>query len=157
MTPINFRPPPTDPLLFDLCNKFAIFPVNLPLSLDFKTGVQAVKREFNKIKNSYASIGMYFMAVMVMSFPKPISYNFVKFFSQKPTIFATNVYMGNSPFYIGGYKSRKCTTFVPVMLDATGGFAIVSHSDTLWVTFSCDIARCQDGKQIIKLFEGNLD
>jgi hypothetical protein len=75
----------------------------------------------------------------------------------KTSVLCTNVNGPRVPYRVGGIDSIKATTFMPNLADIPGGFAMVSHVDRIWISFSGDIQRCPDAKEIIKLLEQTLD
>jgi hypothetical protein len=54
---------------------------------------------------------------------------------------------------MAGVDSIKVTTFMPNLCDIAGGFGMVSHRDIIWVSFNSDRNRCDDAREIIKIFE----
>ncbi len=46
---------------------------------------------------------------------------------------------------------------MPNLCDIPGGFAIVSHRETIWVSFTSDVNRFGESKEIIRIFEQTLD
>ena len=58
---------------------------------------------------------------------------------------------------IGGAQSVKVLAIVPGSGDMGGGFVFISHQDILSITFSADINRCESSKEVMKIFEKNLD
>ena len=61
------------------------------------------------------------------------------------------------PYVIAGAESLKVSTFIPNLAEITGGFAVVSHRDIVWASFTADVQRCDDAKMIIKIFEQTMD
>lgn len=53
------------------------------------------------------------------------------------------------PYVIAGAESLKVSTFIPNLAEITGGFAVVSHRDIVWASFTADVQRCDDAKMII--------
>jgi hypothetical protein len=154
MMPWNFREPPTEKGKFEFCNRFVIFPVTLRLFSDFKIGIQAIKGDFNKLKSSFEPYGMYFLSQLVLQLPYPIAGALIGYLATKPTLFITNVFLGNVPFELaGGAKTHKASVLCPFMKDVTGGFAIVSHNDIMCASFDADLGRSEDAKEIIRIFE----
>ena len=46
---------------------------------------------------------------------------------------------------------------VPGSGDVGGGFLLITHNDIMQITFSADVNRCENTKEVIKIFEKNLD
>jgi len=154
MMPWNFREPPKDNTIFEFCNRFVIFPVNLRLFSDFKIGIKAIKADFEKLKSSFVPFGMYFLSQLVLQLPFPIAGGLIGHLATKPTIYMTNVFTGTVPLQMGGgAKCQKICVLCPFMKDVTGGFAIISHADTLCASFAADRGRCEDAHEIIRIFE----
>jgi hypothetical protein len=78
-------------------------------------------------------------------------------FASKASLMVTNFFGPPISVKVCGAKSSKAYAFLPSMASVTGGFAFVSHCDTLKVSFVCDQGRCTDSEKIIKMFENNLD
>ena len=103
-------------------------------------------------------MGMYYYVKLGFKyFPPTLPLAVVREFAEKTSILATNVRGPPVAYHIGGKKSIKATTFMPNLLDIAGGFACVSHQDIMWVSFTADVNRCGDAKEIIKIFEETMD
>lgn len=157
MIPINFRERPTTPENFEFKNQFSIFPQEIKLFTDFDTGVKVISRDMKPIRNSFVSIGMFYLVEVILALPFPVSTFIVSLLGAKPTLFATNVAAPTIPYRVAGAESIKVQAFVPNQADVAGGFAFVTHNNILSIGFSSDTGRCKDAKQIIKYFEDELD
>jgi hypothetical protein len=51
-----------------------------------------VTRNLNKIKNTTITFGFYWLSLVVLSLPKPISMFFLEFLAKKPTVLVSNVF-----------------------------------------------------------------
>jgi WS/DGAT C-terminal domain len=100
---------------------------------------------------------MYFLTKLILQFPYPLASLIIDFLGDKPTMYFTNVFAASAPLKIAGYASQKISTLTPFMKDVTGGMAVVSHQDKLWVSFSADIGRCKDTAQIIQIYEKTME
>lgn len=157
MIPINFRERPTTPENFEFKNQFAIFPMEIKLFTDFDTAVKVISRDLKPIRNSFVSIGMFYLVELLLALPFPVSTFMVSLFAAKPTLFATNVAAPAIPYRIAGSDSIKVQSFVPNQDNVAGGFAFVTHNNILCIGFSADTGRCSDAKQIIQYYEEELD
>ena len=156
-TPYNLREKPASVSDFGFVNQMAVFPVKLRLVNDFKTGVQAISRDLRPLRTSFVTFAMYYIIRLNQSFPTLLSVFSFNQFANKCSLITTNVHGPSIPYVIGGVKSLKAATFMPNLGDVPGGFAIISHLDVLWVSFSADRSRCDDAKQIITIFENTMD
>ncbi len=100
---------------------------------------------------------MYFLSNLVLHLPYPIAEQIIDHLADKPSLYLTNVFAGQTPFSLAGAKSHKICGLCPFMKNVTGGFAIVSHRETLSVSFSADVAKCSDTKEIVRIFEENME
>ena len=156
-SPYNLREKPASVAEFSFVNQMAVFPVKLRLVNDFKNGVQAISRDLRPLRTSFVTFAMYYIIRINQSFPTLLSDWWFNNFASKCSLIATNVRGPTIPYTIGGVKSIKAATFMPNLGDVPGGFAIISHLDVLWVSFSADRSRCDDSKQIITIFENTMD
>ena len=93
-----------------------------------------------------------------MQLPYPITKLLIHFLASKCTIVMTNVFGPPLPLTVnGGIKSTKAQCLLPGLCDVAGGFAIVSHVDTITISFQCDRSKCEEPEVIIKMFENTLD
>lgn len=103
-------------------------------------------------------MGMYYLVKLgFLTSPPTVPLGIVHHFADKTSILATNVRGPPVAYHIGGKESIKVTTFMPNLGDIAGGFAIVSHQDIIWVSFTSDTNRCRDAKEIIQIFEETMD
>lgn len=145
MVPWNFREPPKDKLKFEFCNRFVILPVTLRLYNDFKVGIQAVKKDFQYLKTTFAPYGMYFLSQILLQLPFPFASALLGYLSNKPTIFLTNLYFGNVPFELaGGAKSHKIYALCTFFRGVPGGICVISHRDSLSLSFSADKGKFEE-------------
>ncbi len=92
-----------------------------------------------------------------MSLPDKFARDLVYHYASKPTLTMTNVFGPPFPVTLCGSRSCKVYALLPSMADVSGGFAVVSHYDTVKVSFVGDSGRCADAARIIELFENTLD
>lgn len=88
--------------------------------------------------------------------PAPIANFIICDNVSKPTFSVSNVFVP-TPLCIGGAKSIKMLFYGVLFEDLTAFFTIVGHRDILWVSFTADVGRCDEGQQIISLYEKTLD
>lgn len=124
---------------------------------DFKSGVHTIAQGFKPIKESFAAIAFNYMIRFGQLLPISLQKAGFLLYANKVSILTTNVRGPTEPYCLAGAKSLKCSTFMPQLADITGGFAIVSHRDVLWASFSADRYRCDDAKEIIRIFEETMD
>ena len=55
------------------------------------------------------------------------------------------------------HKSRSVRAMIPSTANMTGGFAVVSHCDTVKVSFIGDEGKCKESEEIIITFEEICD
>lgn len=113
MAPYNFREKPEHPKTFKFCNQFCIFPYKLSLVDDFETGWRQIHKNLESIRNSFITIGMYYMAELILSLPLWLASLFIGMLGRKPSIIVSNVAASPVPWVIGGFKSKSATTFIP--------------------------------------------
>ncbi len=127
-----------------------MLPVKLDLVNDFKNGVKIISKDLRPTRESFMCMGMYYLVKMGFKYyPPTLPLSVVSFYGNKTSILATNVRGPPVSYHIAGKESIKVTTFMPNLGDIPGGFAIVSHQDILWASFTADVNRCKDAKEII--------
>lgn len=155
--PYNLREKPKNPLDFGFINKVAVFPVILDLVNDFKTGVKHISRSLRPLRESFITFAMFFVIQIAQHLPLSFTMSNFLIHANKTSILCTNVHGPSIPYKVAGVKSIKATTFMPNLADIPGGFAMVSHCDIIWISFNSDCHRCDDSKEIIRIFEETLD
>ena len=153
MLPINFREPLDNKSDKTLGNQATSYPFELPLIADFKTALSQVSSDLLKLRRSYVTIGMYYLAEIALALPYPLDLILANFASKKISLIFTNVFGPTQSVKIAGAKSLKVKTMLPGLKGIAGGFAIISHRDNVSVSFTSDKARCSDGSLVISLFE----
>lgn len=152
---VRSKPPTKENFVFS--NQFAIFPVILDLVNDFKNGVQHISRSLLPLRTSFISYAMYYLIYLGVQLPMKVFWPMYLVNANKTSVICTNVNGPKVPYRLAGADSIKATTFMPNLNDIPGAFAIVSHVDRIWISYVADVQRCPDAKQIITLFEKNLD
>jgi WS/DGAT C-terminal domain len=157
MMPFNIRtsiPLPNDKTLE---NKLAGHPYLLPLSTDFNASLRQIHRDLLEVKKYFFPLSCYYITTLMMKFPASIAKPLLTHYAAKPTLSMTNVFGPPFPVSLGGSRSCKVLAYLPSMADISGGFALISHCDSVKISFVADEQRCQDAEKIIKMLEKNLD
>ena len=155
--PYNLREKPKDKLNFDFINSIAVFPVSLDLVNEFKTGVKKISEDLRPLRTTFVTYAMFYIVRLSQYFPFAVSNGIFLHYGNRTSLLTTNVKGPSEPYHIAGAESLKCTTFMPNLADIPGGFAIVSHRDVIWISFNADRYRCDEAKDIIKIFEDTMD
>ena len=100
---------------------------------------------------------MYYLVQLIFRLPYILSFGTINLFADRTSILTTNVRGPPVSYHMAGVESIKVTTFMPNLCDIPGGFAIVSHQDVMWVSFNSDVNRCDDAKEVIRIFEQTMD
>ncbi len=128
----------------ELSNKIATHPYFLPLSFDFNEIISKIHKDMSKVKSNFVPLATSYIASLIMSMPDKIARSLVYHYASKPTLTMTNVFGPPFPVTLCGSHSCKVYALLPSMADVSGGFAVVSHHDTVKVSFVADSGRCED-------------
>jgi len=97
-----------------------------------------------KVKSNFVPLATSYIASLIMSMPDKIASSLIYHYASKPTLTMTNVFGPPFPVTLCGSRSCKVYALLPSMADISGGFAVVSHHDTVKVSFVADSGRCDD-------------
>lgn len=100
---------------------------------------------------------MFALTKLILLLPYSIAWQVIYFLCGRISFVVTNVFGPTQPLYANGSKSLKMQVFLPPLVNMPGGYAIVSHLDTVKVSFTSDEAKCAEPQVVIQLFEKAFD
>ena len=79
--PLSLRPPPKKINEVNLCNQFAIVPMDLKLVDDVDNGLRIIQKDMNAMKNSMEPLGHLYNTKVLMQLPNFIRSNLLEIFT----------------------------------------------------------------------------
>ena len=92
-----------------------MLPVILDLVNDFPSGVKHISSSLRPIRQSFMTMGFYYLVKVLTNLPKFVWHNAIDMFAQRTSILMTNVRGPPVAYHMAGAKSIKVTTFMPNM------------------------------------------
>lgn len=136
---MNLRARPKHNTDFYMGNDFGVQIFPMPLFTNFKQGLSYFSKEMTQIKKSGAPYGLNQFGKMLFMLPYPLAKYVLYKLASKNTIVVSNVFGPPLPMIINGnIKSSKIQCLIPSANENTGGFILVSHVDTIKISFQCD-------------------
>ena len=157
LMPFNIRMSLPGPNDRTLVNKIAAHPYFLPISLDLAETLRKVHVDLSHVKSNFVPLATSYISSLIMSLPDHLARRLIYHYASKPTLTMTNVFGPPFPVTLCGSRSCKVYALLPSMADVSGGFAVVSHYDTVKVSFVADASRTTDAALIIRRFEETMD
>lgn len=155
--PFSLRNSPSNERDFQLQNDFAIFPVDMRLVSDLKTGIKQIQRDLSSLKTSPMPFGWYYASYFVLAMPYLLQSYFTEDLANALTMGFSNVPGAREHWYLTG---KKCTAFgfsMPLGKSVPLGWGALSHGNNIKVLVAADKACVKDTDQLMEAFQLNLD
>lgn len=154
---IRFAHYPTwDKVKFE--NKFAPFPLTIPLNTDLQTSLEQVKRVTSQLRNSLGDVYATYAATYYLTMFMP--YALMNWFQDLSTLPYTLAFSNTPgllrPLEFDGRKSIKMQNYI-IPGGATGiGLSCLSYADYFKIGLVVDEAIMKEPHEIVKRIEENL-